>query len=147
MANGKRNREREQKLIESMNDSPFYRHIGMKLNELSPSGSVMTVDVGDHLKNMQGLTHGAVVAGLIDSACGISLIAHLNEGEALVTLDLRVQYFEPVRNGVITGRGRMIHRTRRYLFAEAEVTDESGKLVARGSTIHSTIASPENKES
>jgi uncharacterized protein (TIGR00369 family) len=133
------NRLREEMLIEGLNGSPFYRHIGMKLKELSTEGSVMTVEADDNLKNMLGITHGGVVASLIDSSCGTSLFAHLDEHEAVVTLDLRVQYFEPVRRGTVTARGRMIHRTRRYLFAESEVTDEQGKIVARGSSIHSVV--------
>lgn len=33
----------------------------------------------------------------------------------------------------LTGTGRVLKRGKRLLFSEAEVTDESGKLVAKGS--------------
>jgi acyl-coenzyme A thioesterase PaaI-like protein len=45
-----------------------------------------------------------------------------------------VSFFHPARVGTrITGTGRVIKRGRRVLFAEAEVTDEDGKLLAKAS--------------
>jgi acyl-coenzyme A thioesterase PaaI-like protein len=38
-----------------------------------------------------------------------------------------------VTDGVITAKGQLVHKTRNVLFAEAELHDQQGHQVARGS--------------
>lgn len=46
------------------------------------------------------LLHPGVVSSLIDSACGVAVIAHIGKPAAIATLDLRVDYLRPSRPGV-----------------------------------------------
>ncbi|HZR37270.1 MAG TPA: PaaI family thioesterase [Nevskia sp.] len=45
------------------------------------------------------LIHTGVVTTLIDSVCGVALIAHIGQPTRIATLDLRVDYLRPSRPG------------------------------------------------
>lgn len=138
MSESKR-REQEALVQAAVNNSPYYRHVGMRVIGYTESGSVMEVTVRPEHKNVWGTMHGGVLASLVDSCCGTAIGPALGGDETAVTLDVRVQFFRPVREGTLTAKGRMVHRTQRYAIAEAEVHDQEGNLVARGSTIHSVV--------
>lgn len=79
------------------------------------------------------------MASLADSACGISVLPSLTTGETIVTTSLQMHYFAPAAAGELTAYGRMIHRGRRLAHAEAEILDETKKLIAKGSASFSIV--------
>ena len=49
-------------------------------------------------------------------------------------VEMKISFFRPARVGAtITGTGRIVKGGRRLFFAEVEVTDEDGKLLAKAS--------------
>lgn len=123
-------------LIAPINNSPYYRHIRMELKAFTQQGCVMTMAVGDEHMNFYGIGHGGAVASLADSACGLSLLTSLEQGEFIVTQNLFVNYFRPVKKGMLTARGRVINRGKTSAVLEAEIFDEAGELVAQAQTTH-----------
>jgi acyl-CoA thioesterase len=128
--------ERLKSLMEPVNNSPYYRHIRMRLLEFSREGCVMIMDVGDEHMNFFGNGHGGAVASLADSACGLSLVPSLEPGEFAVTQNLFVNYFRPVKKGVLTARGRVVNRGRTSAVLEAQIFNQAGELVAQAQTTH-----------
>ncbi len=126
----------EQRRIEELcskaNKCPYYRTISMKIEGVTEEGSVLRVRSGVKHRNLWGTTHGGVLASLVDSACGVSIAPHLKQGEAMVTIELHIDYVAPVAKGDMIGRGTMIHRGRRLARSEAVITDEGGRLLAKG---------------
>jgi len=134
-----RDRDREAAIQAGVNNSPYYKHIGMRVVEFTDRGSVMEMTVIPEHKNIWGTMHGGAISSLVDSSCGTAIGPFLGPAEAVVTLDLRVQFLRPVREGRLIAHGRVAHRTQRYIIAECEVFDEDHNLVARGSTIHTAL--------
>ena len=122
-----------------VNQSPFYKTISMKMLSTGPEGSVVRVKAGQKHKNLWGTVHGGVLAALADSTCGISVLPSLATGETIVTTFLQMHYFAPAGPGELTAYGRMIHRGRRLAHAEAEILDETKKLIAKGSASFSIV--------
>lgn len=129
-------RERIEAMAAILNASPVYRLLNMRVAGAGEGRSRLELDVGEDVKNLYGTVHGGMMAALVDSACGVALATRLREGEALVTLDLRINYLLPVRGGRLTAEGEVVHKGRRTGVAEASVRDGSGRLVARGVTTH-----------
>lgn len=132
--------EQDRETVEAMtallNASPVYRHLNMRVLDAAGGRSRVRLTVAEDHKNLYGIVHGGMLATLLDSACGVAQATRLREGEALVTLDLSINYLRPARSGPLTAEGEVVHRGQRTGVAEASVRDEAGHLVARGSCTH-----------
>jgi uncharacterized protein (TIGR00369 family) len=80
-----------------------------------------------------------VTATLLDSTCGSCLYSSLEANEGAMTIDLRVNFLAGVREGLLTGKGRFIHRTRSLAWSQADAFDQQGNLVARAECIHKIV--------
>lgn len=76
------------------------------------------------------LAHGGLVFSLLDSALGRAVLCEVPNGYASPTLEMKINYFRPVASGKITAKGRIVNSSRQTRYAEGEVTDESGRLIA-----------------
>lgn len=112
--------------------TPFNRWFGIRLVEREKGRTVYEVEVTGNLTNQRGVAHGGVVTSLLDTAMGSAVVSAIAPEEWCATLELSVQFREPVWPGRITARGRMVKRGRHAAFAEGEVVDPSGKILAQG---------------
>ncbi len=135
----KRDADREALVTAGVNNSNYYKHVSMRLVGFTDEGSVMEMDVLPEHRNVWGAMHGGVLSGFIDSSCGTATAQYLDKDETVVTLDLRVQFFAPAKDGKIKALGRVVRRTKRYVIAESEVFDTDDKMLARGTTIHVVV--------
>lgn len=82
--------------------------------------------------NPIGLVHGGLVCTLLDSVAGCAVQTTLPVGTGYTTLEIKVSFLRPVRagEGELTATGRVTKPGRRAAFAEGEVRDAQGRLVA-----------------
>ena len=73
-----------------------------------------------------GVVQGGIVASMLDMAMAMS------SGGAISTASMQFEILRPVTRAPLTVRGKISKRGRRIVFAEAEMHDGAGKLVARG---------------
>ena len=128
-------------ILEAVNASPFYRHLGMRVTEAADGTSRLRLPVTESMKNLYGTVHGGLLATLVDSACGVALATRLVRGESLVTMDLRINYLLPVQEGTLVAEGKVLHRGRKTGVAEACILDQTGRLVAKGMCSHVVLES------
>jgi len=92
-----------------------------------------------------GIMHGGVIATLIDTGIAHALLVtdrfqELREQNgALVSIDLRVKYLRPVSEGTIECEAKVVRLGRTILHAEALVTDDKGREVARGDATYLAV--------
>ena len=86
-----------------------------------------------HLNPFGGI-HGGVYASVIDTAAFWSVYSELNEDAGLITIDLKIDFLSPVKNGTLIVKGNRIKVGRTICLAEATVTDKKGKMLAHGSS-------------
>jgi uncharacterized protein (TIGR00369 family) len=80
--------------------------------------------------NPQGSVQGGLVAAMLDDAMGPAAFSVLEPGQFAPTLELKVSYYRPVRAGVVTAEGRVVHQTRRVVFLEGRLYTPDGALAA-----------------
>lgn len=125
---------------------PFARLMGMKLLEIEPGRSRISLTWREDLCQPAGILHGGVTASLIDTAIAHAILLTLGEsdtpttGGRIVTLDLRIKYFRPVASGEIFCDARIIRPGRHIIHADAVVKNEEGKDVAIGDSIYMVVA-------
>lgn len=94
--------------------------------------AVFEGEPGDHVYNPMGQVHGGYAAALLDSACGCAVHSRLAPGQSYTTLELKVAYHRAMMSetGAVRAEGRVLSMGRRTAFAEARLTDRSGRLLA-----------------
>jgi uncharacterized protein (TIGR00369 family) len=119
-------------VINLMNRGPFYKHLSMAIRELGLGYSLVELELGtEHLNPFGGL-HGGVYASVIDTAAYWAVYGDLDEKVGYITLDLRVDFLAPVKNGKIIVKGRRIKIGKTIGLAEATALDQKGKWLAHG---------------
>lgn len=80
---------------------PHVAELGIVLDRLDGHGAVGRLPYRpEFLGDIErALIHTGVITTLIDSICGVALIAHIGEAVRIATLDLRVDYLRPSRPG------------------------------------------------
>ena len=82
--------------------------------------------------NPIGMVHGGLVCTLLDTVTGCAVQTQLPAGTGYAHIDLQVSYLRPVRleTGRLSARGWVTKPGRRVAFAQGEVVDPAGKLLA-----------------
>jgi uncharacterized protein (TIGR00369 family) len=102
--------------------------VGARIEEVEPGRATLYIDVKKI--HFNGTRHGGVYTSLKDNAMGLSVSSLV--GLRTATTQMNVHFLGPVRQGRITCRSEVVHRTRRTATAEGRVFDEEGNLVAIG---------------
>jgi uncharacterized protein (TIGR00369 family) len=80
--------------------------------------------------NPMGTIHGGVLCDIADAAIGTAHAYSLKEDESFTSLDLRINFFRPVWEAVITAKAKAVHQGRTTSYYECAITREDGKLIA-----------------
>ena len=105
---------------------------GMSVTE----GEVVFACTPDHASyNPLGFVHGGFMCTLLDTATGCAVHSTLPAGVGYTSIEIKVNYQRAVHADVpLRARGWVTKRGRRVAFAEAEITDPDGKVVANATS-------------
>jgi uncharacterized protein (TIGR00369 family) len=131
---------RVEKVRERFARSAFHTtFLGARLARVEPGEVDVELDVGpDHL-NLFGTLHGGLIATLADTATGLAMLTSLDERTTHVTSSLSVTFLAPGRSGTVVARARVVKRGRRFGYAEADVVNGEGELLARASATFTVL--------
>jgi uncharacterized protein (TIGR00369 family) len=118
-------------------DIHFIEHIGARIEESGHGGAVIVLDLKPHLRNRLGVAHGGVVMTMLDVAMARAARSTArqegDEDHGVVTIEMKSTFVQAATGDRLVARGHTVHRSASLCFAEAEVHDESGRLIARSS--------------
>ncbi len=104
--------------------------IRMALSSFAQGEAVVVLPAGREHANPMGTVQGGILAAMADAAMGWAFMTTLGEGESYTTLEMKINFLKPVREGTLTARGRVRKAGRMVALVECDVEDESGSLVA-----------------
>src|SRR5271168_264575 len=110
---------------------PIGRLIGFTLKSIEPGRAVFEMDADERHHNPMGTLHGGVYCDLADAAMGFAYAATLAEGETFTTVELKINFFRPVRQGRLTAEAKVVKAGGTLGYVECDVTDGKGKLVTK----------------
>ena len=105
--------------VEYLHDEPGLRRIALTLEPR-------------HMSRAKRV-HGGVLFTLLDTALGGAVVHALPRGKGAATLELKINYFRPIQHGRVVAEGRLVNQTRSTAYAEGEVVNEEGKVLAKAS--------------
>ena len=130
----------------SMSGLAYWRAVADGQLPPSPIAELMRMDIADvengritfswtpdvSMYNPLGMVHGGAVCTLLDTATACAMHTTLPEGIGYTSVEIKVNYLRAVTvaSGTLTAVGTVVKAGSRIGFAEGEVTDASGRLVA-----------------
>jgi uncharacterized protein (TIGR00369 family) len=119
------------------NAERFGGTLGYRLVDVRQGWARLEVESTVPLSNPAGVMHGGASFGLADSAVAAALIGVYGFGSALLTIEMKINYLEPITVGIgtVSADAAVLRHSRRSAYAEVDVR-AGGKLVARASTTY-----------
>jgi uncharacterized protein (TIGR00369 family) len=77
-----------------------------------------------------GIVHGGIISFALDNVGGIAVMTN-NVGIDQVTLELKINFLEPLKKEPYTAKGFVLRHGRTTSVAECELRDGDGKLCAK----------------
>ena len=111
---------------------PFQAHLGFTIDDWGPDVCRLSQPMVPHIGNRYGIPHGGVHATLLDTAMGFAVCftGDPDERQLVMTLSLNVNYLGVARGQRLIAEGRKTGGGKSTAFAEGEITDENGNLIA-----------------
>ncbi len=95
-----------------------------------------TVTIPEHFNGYPGVTHGGIVAAILDETAGRTILIDGGFDDLMVTAKLEVVYRRPTPTGVpLEVVGRLLRRFGARAEAEAELRLADGMVAARGTVL------------
>jgi acyl-CoA thioesterase len=101
----------------------FNHLLGLELVRAHRDGITIRCKVRDELMNSAGTLHGGVTASVADAAVGGALLYHCGRERRFTTVELKVNYFRPVTEGVLVARSRLLRIGSTIAVGQVDLTD------------------------
>lgn len=124
------------RLREIFSRIPYVRLLGMEFVSAERGAATFALDVRDDLTRMGGILHGGAIVSLLDTAAAFAVHTLLDAESRTVTIELTTHFLRPASAGRVEARARVLRAGRRILFISAEVTDQTGVLIATATTTY-----------
>lgn len=111
---------------------PFAPVLGIELLEARPEVVRARLEWSPQRCTAGGIMHGGAIMALADNGGGICAILNLPEGaQGTATIESKTNFLRAVRDGGVNATTRPLHKGRTLIVVETELSDDSGKLVAK----------------
>ena len=113
--------------------SPFFSYIGFKIVRFEEGNVRLKLNIEKHMLNVNGSLHGGIHATMLDMILGI-VIRSLTKAR-VVTTSLTVHYLGSMSAGEIFAEAKVLQHGYKTAFAEGEIKDSTGNLIAKGTGV------------
>jgi uncharacterized protein (TIGR00369 family) len=106
--------------------------LGFDYAELGPDRVVVRFEVRPELLQPFGLVHGGVYCSVVESAASVGAGLWYGDAGQVVGVANHTNFLRAARSGTMTAVATPIHRGRSQQLWLVEVSDDAGRVVARG---------------
>jgi len=114
-------------------------YFGFQLVKAERGRAVIRMPVLDIHKQSLRIVHGGVVASLADTAGGFAAFLSAPEITHSLTIEMKINFLEPVESGVLTADARVLRHGRTVTVVDCNVTDADGRLVSKALMTFATV--------
>jgi uncharacterized protein (TIGR00369 family) len=114
-----------------MKESKSSELLGFEVESVHDGRAIFRLDVRPRHKQIHGVVHGGILAALADTTAAIAAYTVVPRGVELATLELKINYLEPVPGGRVKADARVLRSGRNFIVAECEIFTEKGSLAAK----------------
>ena len=108
---------------------PFNALLGMRVDKVHGDGITIACALRGDLRNSAGVAHGGVAAALADAAVGIAIQRHFGGRRRTTTVEMKINYFQPVADSDILARSRLLRIGSTLCVGSVELRDKRTRLI------------------
>ena len=123
-----------------MKESKSTGLLGFDVESVHDGRAVFRLEVRPSHKQIHGVVHGGIIAALADTTGAIAAYTVVPRGVELATLELKINYLEPVPGGTVKADAKVLRSGRNFIVTECEIFNESGSLAAKALMTFSAAA-------
>lgn len=112
-----------------LDDIPFNKLLGMHVSRTHRDGVTIECKIVRRLLNSARMLHGGVSAALADAAVGIALHRHLGDHRPITTVEMKINYFRPVKEGRIFARSRLLRVGSTLCIGRVDIADGQSRAI------------------
>src|SRR5438309_873179 len=113
---------------------PVAELIGFTVTEVAGGRSVVLLPAQQRHFNPMGTVHGGILCDIADVGMGSAFASTLAPGESFTTIELKINFFRPVRETLLRAESHVVQRGRTVGYVECEIFDEANKLIAKSNS-------------
>jgi uncharacterized protein (TIGR00369 family) len=113
----------------------FPGHLGIRVEDVRRGYARLMVENRQALMQPAGVMHGGASFGLADTAVAVALASIYPAGTLLLTIEMKINYLEPILPGVVTAEAYILRSSKRSAYAEIDIW-AAGKLAGRATTTY-----------
>ena len=118
--------------------NPYHKSLGITVLDQQPGyGKIVLRKDENTPGGIGGSVHGGVLAAMVDIVMLVAIFAEMREGETPAgTAELSITYLRQTHGEHIYAEATVVKRGRQLSFVEIDITDDEGKLCAKGRTLY-----------
>ena len=110
--------------------------MGFTLVSVESGEVVFAATPDESVYNPIGMVHGGMACTMLDSAAGCAVHTTLPAGAGYSSIEIKISFLRPIHThtGEIFAHGRVTKAVKRVAFAEADLRDSAGNVLATASS-------------
>jgi acyl-CoA thioesterase len=124
-------RRLERELAHRLKKTDVLKFLGFRLMVAEPGRVVLRFRVRLHHLQVHNVVHGGVIGTLADTAGGMATYLAVPRGTRVATVELKINFLEPIERGVVTADARVIRCGRNFAVVDCDVLDSAGRLAGK----------------
>ncbi|MCU6598968.1 PaaI family thioesterase [Peribacillus frigoritolerans] len=120
-------------------ENPFLSFLGVNLVKFEEGKVVTELPVAPYLINRKEVVHGGVFATMLDNTIALTARSILDFPVSTISLNINYLANIGIGGGKLVATAKILQQSYRILTGEGEITDETGKLLAKGSATFKII--------
>ena len=130
---------------EHMREQPLFQGMGFsKILEFSKENQSIKIEYIAEARHCHSgnIVQGGYVTGWIDSAMAHSVMIPTDFEFSPLTLELKITFLKSANPGVVIAAAKVIKLGKSIAFVEGNLTNESGNLIAKGTSTNKLVPMP-----
>jgi uncharacterized protein (TIGR00369 family) len=111
-------------------EAPLFERVGVSIDKIGDGTIQLSFRYNEEIGRVGRMVHGGIAMYVLDTAAGLAVMTK-NPGIDQLTLELKVNFLEPLRKSPFKAVGKVVRTGRTTSVAEAELVDADGTLCAK----------------
>ncbi len=111
-------------------EAPLFKTAGASVDKIGDGTVQLSFRYSEEIGRSGGMVHGGFAMYVLDTAAGLAVMTR-NPGIDQLTLELKVNFLEPMRRSPFKAVGKVVRTGRTTSVSEAELVDADGTLCAK----------------